>query len=111
MIIKTEKSTFYVTEILEDTEDLLVFKGFKNIKSLKKIIVRKIKLKKQFILSKIDLSKNIVFIKNDKDDIHRLWDIKQLVMLNKESISYYPCNFMDLNKLYNTMTKKMITYN
>lgn len=109
MIIKTEKSTFYVTEVLEETEDLFVFRGFKNITSLKKMLVRKVNLKKQFIISKIDLNKTIIFIKNDDDDVHRLKDNKQLVTLNKNKMEYYPCNFLELNKLYNEMTKKMIT--
>ena len=109
MIIKTEKSTYYVTEVLEETEDLFVFRGFKNITSLKKMLVRKVKLKKQFILSRIDLNKTIIFIKNDDNEIFRLRDNRQLVTLNKNKMEYYPCNFLELNKLYNEMTKKMIT--
>ena len=111
MIIKTEKSTYYITEILEETEDLLVFRGFKNIHSLKKMLVRKVKLKKQFIISRIDLNKTIIFIKNKDNEVFRLRDNRQLVTLNKNSMEYFPCNFLELNKLYNEMTKKMITLN
>ena len=110
MIIKTDTSTFYVTDFLEETDELYIFRGFKNIRTLKKITVRKIKLKKQFIISKLDLSKTIVLIGNKEEDIMRLKSIKQLVDLNKNSINYLPYNFMDINKLYNKMSKKMIEY-
>lgn len=110
MIIKTDNSTYYVTEFLEETEELFIFRGFKNIRSLKKITVRKIKLKKQFILSKIDLKKTVVLIGNKEENILRLNTIKQLIDLNKNGIDYVPYNFMELNKLYNKMTKKMVSY-
>lgn len=111
MIIKTEKSTYYITEVLEETEDLLVFRGFKNIQTLKKMLVRKVKLKKQFIISRVDLNKTIIFIKNKDNEVFRLRDNRQLVTLNKNGMEFFPCNFLELNKLYNEMTKKMITLN
>lgn len=111
MIIKTVKSTYYITEVLEETEDLLVFRGFKNIQTLKKMLVRKVKLKKQFIISRVDLNKTIIFIKNKDNEVFRLRDNRQLVTLNKNGMEFFPCNFLELNKLYNEMTKKMITLN
>lgn len=111
MIIKTDTSTFYVTDFLEETDGLYIFRGFKNIRTLKKITVRKIKLKKQFIISRIDLNKTIIFIKNKDNEIFRLRNNRQLITLNKNSMEYFPCNFLELNKLYNEMTKKMVTLN
>lgn len=110
MIIKTDKSTYYVTEfICDDTvNDIFIFRGFKNISTSNKITIRKVRLKKQFILNVIDLKKTIVFIGNKEENVMRLNTIQQLVDLNKDAITYLPYNFMELNKLYNKMTKKVI---
>ncbi len=113
MIIKSDKSTYYVTEfILDDIENnVMVFRGFKNISTLNKISIRKVKLKKQFIWSIIDLKKTIVFIGNKDENIMRLNTISQLVELNKNGIEYLPYNFKEVNKLYNKMTKKVTELN
>lgn len=110
MIIKTDKNTYYVTEFIKDDveNDLLIFKGFKNISSLTKISIRKIRLKKHHVVGNIDLSKQIVLLQNSKGDIRRLLSIKDLLELNKNGIEYVPCDYREVVKIYNNATKKFI---
>lgn len=110
MIIKTDKNTYYVTEFIKDDveNDLLIFKGFKNISSLTKISIRKIRLKKQHVIGNIDLSKQIVLIGNSKGDIRRLLSIKDLIELNKNVIDYLPFDYREVVRIYNNATKKFI---
>lgn len=108
MIIKTIKGTYYVNEMIKDDKenDILIFKGFKNLKSIKKIIIRTIRLKKQFIIGTIDLKKTIVFIKNKEDDIRRLMSINLLINLNKDGIDFLPCTYREFIKIYDNTTRK-----
>lgn len=112
MIIKTEKSTYYVKELIDDTnEELVIFKGFKDIKKSNKISLRKIRLKKKHIKSLIDTKKIPILLKNNKGDFRRLNTIDELIELNKDKITFIPCSLREVIKFYNDVTRKFTELN
>lgn len=98
--------------MIDDTnEELFIFKGFKDIKSGKKISVRKIRLKKIHVTNLIDIKKTIILLKNNEGDFRRLLSIKDLIDLNKTEVKYVPCKFREVSKFYNDVTRKFIEFN
>lgn len=107
MIVNTPKNTYYILSVVDNSEDKLVVKGFKNINDLNSITIRKITIKKENITRIIYLDKETLFLINrDTNDFRRFTSIKELIALNKEKIVYVPAVFKEVVYIYNKATNK-----
>ena len=105
-LIKKENVVFLESIEINETLDLLIEKGVEIGKIKDSNIFKESVLEREKLVS-TGIGHGIAMPHTKSSQVE---DFFIIVGLNKNGIDYVPYNFMELNKLYNKMTKKMVSY-